>query len=88
MSDPQASSGPPTSAVLMSTAKHIAVRCGKANKAYLDCKKSDRDPAACLSQGDGVTRCVIDMSAPLSSTHAADHLCVSDRVLRDHAAAG
>ena len=59
----EGSSPPPTSAVLMSTSKHIAIRCGKANKAYLDCKRRDKDPEACLSQGDGVTRCVIDLCA-------------------------
>ena len=61
MPEADPSRGPPTSAVLMSTSKHIAVRCGKENKAFLECKKKDRDPTACLSQGDTVTRCVIDM---------------------------
>ena len=64
MSADSASDAPPTSAVLMSTSKHIAIRCGKANKAYLDCKRRDKDPQACLSQGDGVTLCGIDMYGP------------------------
>lgn len=34
----EASAPPPTSAVLMSLSKHIAVRCSKVNKAYMDCK--------------------------------------------------
>ena len=54
----------PTSAVLMASSKHIAIRCGRVNKTYLECKRRDKDPQACLAQGDGVTRCVIDLCAP------------------------
>lgn len=52
---------PPTSAVLMSLSKHIAVRCSKINKAYLECKGQDQNPEACLAQGDAVSGCVIDL---------------------------
>jgi NADH dehydrogenase (ubiquinone) 1 alpha subcomplex subunit 8 len=52
---------PPTSAVLMSLSKHIAVRCSKVNKAYMACKQNDANPEACLPQGDAVTSCVIDL---------------------------
>ncbi|PRW57307.1 NADH dehydrogenase [ubiquinone] 1 alpha subcomplex subunit 8-B-like [Chlorella sorokiniana] len=52
---------PPTSAVLMSLSKHIAVRCSKVNKAYMDCKANDANPEKCLAQGDAVTSCVIDL---------------------------
>ena len=52
---------PPTSAVLMSISKHIAIRCSKINRAYIDCKAKDADPAKCLAEGDAVTGCVIDL---------------------------
>jgi len=51
----------PVSAVLMSVAKHVAVRCGKENKEFMDCKGEDRDPEKCLEQGRKVTRCVMDL---------------------------
>ena len=54
---------PPTSAVLMSISKHIAVRCKKPNAAFIVCKKEDRNPEACLSQGNAVTSCTIDVYA-------------------------
>lgn len=54
---------PPTSAVLMSISKHIAVRCKKPNAAFIMCKKEDRNPEACLSQGNAVTSCTIDVYA-------------------------
>jgi NADH dehydrogenase (ubiquinone) 1 alpha subcomplex subunit 8 len=52
---------PPTSAVLMSISKHIAVRCSKVNRAYINCKEADANPEKCLAQGDAVTGCVIDL---------------------------
>ena len=54
---------PPTSAVLMSISKHIAIRCKKPNAAFIACKKEDRNPEACLSQGNAVTSCTIDVYA-------------------------
>ena len=51
----------PTSAVLMSISKHIAVRCSKVNRAYMECKDADANPEKCLQQGDAVTGCVIDL---------------------------
>lgn len=51
----------PTSAVLMSVSKHIAVRCQKVNKAYMDCKANDANPEKCLREGVAVTSCVLDM---------------------------
>lgn len=52
---------PPTSAVLMSISKHVAVRCSSVNKAYMACKDKDANPESCLQQGDAVTGCVIDL---------------------------
>lgn len=52
---------PPTSAVLMSISKHIAIRCSKVNKAYMACKDEHSDPADCLEKGDAVTGCVLDL---------------------------
>ena len=51
---------PPTSAVLMSISKHLAVRCSKERVAFIECKKKDRNPEACLKEGDTVTACAID----------------------------
>ncbi|KAL3135768.1 hypothetical protein ABBQ32_007331 [Trebouxia sp. C0010 RCD-2024] len=59
-------SPPPTSAVLLSVAKHISFTCAKPNKAYLDCKRKDKNPAACLEQGNAVTSCTIDLLKDLS----------------------
>ena len=55
------------SAVLMAASKHIATTCAAANAAFINCKKRDRDPGACLAAGDGVTACV---AALLKSAHA------------------
>lgn len=52
---------PPTSAVLMSLSKHIAVRCAKVSRVYMACKDKDANPQTCLEQGDAVTSCVIDL---------------------------
>lgn len=51
----------PTSAVLLSIAKHIANKCGQQNKAFLDCKAKDRNPEACLKPGDAVIACAADV---------------------------
>ena len=51
----------PTSAVVMSISKHIAIRCHDQNRAFMMCKKADRNPEKCLKEGDAVTSCVIDM---------------------------
>ncbi|GAB4818748.1 hypothetical protein N2152v2_005794 [Parachlorella kessleri] len=63
----EASAPPPTSAVLMSLSKHIAVRCSKVNKAYMECKAKDSNPEKCLQEGDGVTSCVIDLLKEVNS---------------------
>ena len=51
---------PPTSAVLMSISKHLATRCSKPRVAFIECKKKDRNPEACLTEGDAVTACAVD----------------------------
>ena len=51
----------PTSSVLMSISKHVAVRCAKVNKAFMECKAGDANPEKCLAAGDAVTACVIDL---------------------------
>ncbi|KAI8002473.1 NADH dehydrogenase [ubiquinone] 1 alpha subcomplex subunit 8-B [Camellia lanceoleosa] len=51
----------PTSAVLMSSAKHIASRCRTENLAFLKCKKDDPNPEKCLDKGQQVTRCVLSL---------------------------
>lgn len=52
---------PPTSSVLLAISKHIAAQCGKQNRAFLECKGRDRNPEACLKEGDAVTACVVDL---------------------------
>ncbi|KAK9288811.1 hypothetical protein L1049_017276 [Liquidambar formosana] len=51
----------PTSAVLMSSSKHIATRCLSENVAFLKCKKKDPNPEKCLDKGQEVTRCVLSL---------------------------
>lgn len=51
----------PTSAVLMSTSKHIAMKCRDENFAFLKCKKDDANPEKCLDKGNQVTRCVLTL---------------------------
>ena len=55
---------PPTSAVLMSISKHLAVKCSKQSKDYIECKRRDKNPESCLKEGDTVTSCAIETSAP------------------------
>ena len=45
-------------AALMAASKHIAVTCAGVSAAFIECKKKDKDPAACLAAGDAVTSCV------------------------------
>eukprot|EP00850_Spirogloea_muscicola_P024392 SM000739S21876 [mRNA] locus=s739:27:792:+ [translate_table: standard] len=40
----------------MAASRQIGTRCGAANRAFLDCKRSDEDPAACARQGDARRR--------------------------------
>ncbi|KAG6593937.1 NADH dehydrogenase [ubiquinone] 1 alpha subcomplex subunit 8-B, partial [Cucurbita argyrosperma subsp. sororia] len=51
----------PTSAVLMSSSKHIANMCRSENVAYLQCKRKDPNPEKCLEKGQQVTRCVLSL---------------------------
>ncbi|CAH1440703.1 unnamed protein product [Lactuca virosa] len=51
----------PTSAVLMSTLKHIAGRCRGETLAFLKCKKYDPNPEKCLDKGSQVTRYVMSL---------------------------
>eukprot|EP00884_Botryococcus_braunii_P003281 jgi/Botrbrau1/12954/Bobra.154_2s0014.1 len=52
---------PPVSAVLTSVANHIPFRCSKENKAFVECKKKDKNPQTCLAEGERLTHCVIDL---------------------------
>ncbi|XP_024371981.1 NADH dehydrogenase [ubiquinone] 1 alpha subcomplex subunit 8-A [Physcomitrium patens] len=56
-----------TSAVLMSSSKHIASKCGAENRAFLDCKKNDPNPEKCLQKGQNVTQCVISLLRELNT---------------------
>ncbi|KAK9828542.1 hypothetical protein WJX72_000660 [[Myrmecia] bisecta] len=59
MSEAGADTPPPTSAVLFAISKLIATRCGKQNRAFVECKAKDANPEACLQAGDAVTDCVV-----------------------------
>ena len=50
-----------TSEVLMAAAKLLGKGCGEENKAFLLCKKADRNPEACLEQGKAVTSCSFNL---------------------------
>jgi len=63
----------PTSAVLTSIAKHIAVHCKSENKAFMECKMNDRNPEACLEQGEKVTKCTVALLKKLNA-EAPDEL--------------
>ena len=71
---------PAPSATLHAVSKHIALRCAGVNAAFMECKRSDPDPAACVKPGTAVTGCVVDLcvapQTPLalrkSSTVSAD----------------
>ena len=45
----------------MAISKHIAIKCGKANQAFVKCKQSDKNPESCLAEGEKVKHCVIDL---------------------------
>ena len=51
----------PVSSVLLAVSRQIASACAAQNRAFLDCKRRDRNPEACLKEGDEVTGCVIDL---------------------------
>jgi len=42
----------------MSAWTHIATKCAEQNKEFMECKKRDRDPAACIPCGEKVITCV------------------------------
>mmetsp|Transcript_22656 Transcript_22656/g.77071 ORF Transcript_22656/g.77071 Transcript_22656/m.77071 type:complete len:115 (+) Transcript_22656:92-436(+) len=51
----------PTSAVLYSTAKHIARSCQKQNRQFYLCRSVSEDPHKCLAEGAAVTTCVLTL---------------------------
>ena len=51
----------PVSSVLLAVSRQIASTCAAQNRAFLDCKRRDKNPEACLGQGDEVTGCVIGL---------------------------
>ncbi|KAK9805323.1 hypothetical protein WJX73_001894 [Symbiochloris irregularis] len=56
----------------MAISKHIAIKCGKQNKAFADCKLRDQNPSACLGEGEKVTRCVVDLLKDLNSKYPSE----------------
>ena len=58
----------PTSAVLMTAWTHIATKCTAPNKAFMQCKAGDSDPAACLAKGDEVSRCALSVLKELNDS--------------------
>jgi NADH dehydrogenase (ubiquinone) 1 alpha subcomplex subunit 8 len=53
----------PVSSVLLAVSRQIASTCAAQNRAFLDCKRRDKNPETCLKQGDEVTSCVIGLCA-------------------------
>ena len=50
----------PTSALLMSSSKHISLQCRKVNEAYIACKdRNHGNPSSCLKEGEAVTACTV-----------------------------
>ena len=62
-----------SSSTLNAVAKLIPLYCGDENRSFLMCKKSSRDPAACLAEGTNVTACVFKLYVPRPLR--ATHLC-------------
>ncbi|EFJ12296.1 hypothetical protein SELMODRAFT_149059 [Selaginella moellendorffii] len=58
----------PTTPVLMSVARHVARRCTAQNKAFMECKRSLRDPEKCLDEGHQVMGCVSSLIKELHAT--------------------
>lgn len=56
----------PASSVLFAISKQIASACADKNRAFLACKKRDKHPEACLTEGDAVTSCVVDLLKDLN----------------------
>lgn len=48
-----------TSSVLYAAAKEIGSRCESQNRAFLECKAADENPAACLEKGEAVQACAL-----------------------------
>eukprot|EP00658_Telonema_sp_P-2_P016439 TRINITY_DN16385_c0_g1_i1.p1 TRINITY_DN16385_c0_g1~~TRINITY_DN16385_c0_g1_i1.p1 ORF type:complete len:128 (+),score=41.73 TRINITY_DN16385_c0_g1_i1:146-529(+) len=53
-------------ATLHAAHAQIGEHCKAANKAFMECKASNAHPAACLKQGDDVTKCAIALLSKLS----------------------
>ncbi len=47
-----------TSDVLWAASKLIGRECASENLNFLECKKEDPNPQACVNAGKGVTQCV------------------------------
>lgn len=51
---------------------HLAVKCNAQNKAFMACKKADRDPKACLAAGDEVSACTLSVLKELHASCSND----------------
>eukprot|EP00937_MAST-01D_sp_MAST-1D-sp2_P006188 g6188.t1 len=82
MGDEGVSNRNSTSDVLLAAAKLIGKGCGAENKAFLLCKKGDRNPEACLEAGKAVTQCSFNLIKELDEKHNAAFLphqaCLSE----------
>lgn len=59
------------SSALWGAAKLIGRECSTVNKNFYKCKKSDRDPAACLEHGAAATECGLNVLRTLNASCAA-----------------
>ena len=60
-----------TSDVLIAASKLIGSECAAANKAFMQCKQKDADPAACTTPGNAVVGCVLDVHRRATSDACA-----------------
>ena len=68
----------PVSSVLLAVSRQIASSCAAQNRAFLDCKRRDKNPEVCLTEGDDVTSCVINLCASPLVNHTT---CFSQSML-------
>ena len=56
----QYTSSAPASAVLFASHKHLQKRCATETAAYIECKRKNQDPEACVEKGVKVTGCMLE----------------------------
>lgn len=77
-----------TSSVLYAAAKEIGTHCDPENRAFLQCKASNDDPALCLTSGNAVQACAIKVlkSAMATCGDAFQHYatCLDNQISEEY----